>query len=171
MLWSKYRLTTRRNPQLQQRQSKTTSTRTISSSQLTLLKKQSKFFSNCILFCRNKDSHSKNGLPTTIRTEEFPEDLRSISNTKQLEVEPSKVGLCLLGHQWTVGEDCLQFCRSTSKQAETLINQRKALSLVSSVYDPHVLFALFSVQMRQLVRWGEEHLNKKWAALRQFIAT
>ena len=35
-------------------------------------------------------------------TKEIPEDLRSIRDTKQVEVEPNKVGSSVLGLQWTV---------------------------------------------------------------------
>ena len=80
------------------------------------------------------------------------EDLRSISNTKQVEVEPSKKGSSVLGLQWTIIDDSLQVCRGTSKEAETPITQRKILSLVSSVFDPLRLFAPFSVHMRRLLK-------------------
>ena len=38
-------------------------------------------------------------------TNATPEDLRSISNTKQVEVEPSKEGSAVLGLHWTVTDD------------------------------------------------------------------
>ena len=85
-------------------------------------------------------------------TEENPEDLRSISETKQVEVEPSKVGSSVLGLQWTVTEDSLQVCRGTSNKIETPITQRKISFLVSSVFDPLGLFAPFSVHMSRLLK-------------------
>ena len=39
-----------------------------------------------------------------------PKDLRSISNTKQVEVEPSKEGSSLLGLQWTITDDSVTVC-------------------------------------------------------------
>ena len=54
------------------------------------------------------------------------EDLRSISNTKQVEIEPSEEGSSVLGLQWTIIDDSLQFCRGTSKEVETPITQRRS---------------------------------------------
>ena len=85
-------------------------------------------------------------------TEAIPEDLKSISNTKQVEVEPNTEGSSVLGLQWTVTDDSLQVWRGTNKEVEALITQRKILSLVSSVFDLIGLFALFSVHMRQLLK-------------------
>ena len=85
-------------------------------------------------------------------TNAIPEDLRSISKTKQVEVEPSKEGSSVLGLQWTITDDSLQVCRGTSKEVETPITQRKILSLVSSVFDPLGQFAPFSVHMRRLLK-------------------
>ena len=85
-------------------------------------------------------------------TKEIPEDLRSISDTKQVKVEPSKVSLSVLVLQWTVIEDSLQVCRGTSKEVETPITQRKILSLVSSLFDPLGLFAPFSVHMSRILK-------------------
>ena len=85
-------------------------------------------------------------------TEAIPEDLMSISNTKQVEVEPSTEGSSVLGLQWTVTDDSLQVCRGTNKEVEAPITQRKILSLVSSVFDPIGLFAPFSVHMRRLLK-------------------
>ena len=81
-----------------------------------------------------------------------PEYLRSISNTKQVEVEPSKEGSSVLGLQWTIIDDNQQLCRGTSKEVETPINQRNILSLFSSVFDYLGLFAPFSVHMRRLLK-------------------
>ena len=66
-------------------------------------------------------------------TNAISEDLRSISNKKQLEVEPSKEGSSVLGLQWMVTNDSLQVCRGTGKEVETSITQRKILRLVSFV--------------------------------------
>ena len=85
-------------------------------------------------------------------TEAIPEDLKSISNTKQVEVEPNTEGSSVLGLQWTVTDDSLQVCRGTNKEVEAPITQRKILSLVSSVFDPIGLFAPFSVHMRRLLK-------------------
>ena len=98
-------------------------------------------------------------------TEEIPEDLKSISDTKQVEVEPSKVSSSVLGLQWTVTEDSLQVCRGTGKEDET---QRKILSLVSSVFDP--LGAVCTIQCSNETT-PEMHLDKKWANLGQIIKT
>ena len=57
-------------------------------------------------------------------TEAIPEDLKWISNTKQVEVEPNAEGSSVLGLQWTVTEDNLQVCRGTNKEVETPITQR-----------------------------------------------
>ena len=85
-------------------------------------------------------------------TKAIPEDLRSISKTKQVEVEPSQEGSSVLGLQWTITDYSLQVCRGTSKEVETPITQRKILSLVSSVFDSLGLFAPFSVHMRRLLK-------------------
>ena len=85
-------------------------------------------------------------------TEAIPEYLKSTSNTKQVEVEPSTKGSSVLGLQWTVTDDSFQVCRGTNKEVETPITQRKILSLVSSVFDPIGLFAPFSVHMRRLLK-------------------
>ena len=82
----------------------------------------------------------------------IPEDLRSTSKTKQVEVEPNQEGSSVLGLQWTITNDSLQVFRGTSKEVEAPINQRKILSLVSLVFDPLGLFAPFSVHMRRLLK-------------------
>ena len=85
-------------------------------------------------------------------TNAFPEDLISISDKKQVEVEPSKEGSTVLGLQWTIIDYILQVCRGTSKKVETPITQRKISPLVSSVFDPLGPFAPFSVHMRRLLK-------------------
>ena len=85
-------------------------------------------------------------------TEAIPEDLKSISNTKQVEVEPNTEGSSVLGLQWIVSDDKLQVSRGTIKEVEALIAQRKIWSLVSSLFDPIGLFAPFSVHMRRLLK-------------------
>ena len=46
----------------------------------------------------------------------IPEDLKSMSNTKQAEVESNTEGSTVLGLQWTVTDDSLQeVCRGTNK--------------------------------------------------------
>ena len=54
-------------------------------------------------------------------TEAIPEDLKSISSTKQVEVEPNTEGSSVLGLQWTVIDDSLQVCRGTNKEVEAPI--------------------------------------------------
>ena len=78
-------------------------------------------------------------------TEAIPEDLKSISNTIQVEVEPNTEGSSMLGLQWTFTDDSLQVYRCMNKEVEPPITQRKILSLVSSVFDPIGLFVPFSV--------------------------
>ena len=85
-------------------------------------------------------------------TKAIPEDLKSISNTKQVEVEPNTEGSSELGLQWTAIDDRLQVCRGTNKEVEAPITHRKILSLVSLVFDPIGLFAPFSVHMRRLLK-------------------
>ena len=85
-------------------------------------------------------------------TKAIPEDLKSISNTKQADVEPNTEGSSVLRLKWTVTDDSLQICRGTNKEVETPITQRKILSLVSSVLDPIGLFSPFSVRMRRLLK-------------------
>ena len=85
-------------------------------------------------------------------TKAIPEDLKSIINTKQVEVEPNTEGSSVLGLQWTVTDDSLQVCRGTNKEVEAPITQMKILSLVSSVFDPIGMFAPFSVHMRRLLK-------------------
>ena len=58
-------------------------------------------------------------------TKGIPEDLKSISNTKQVEVEPNAEGSSVLGLQWTVTNHSLQECRGTNNEVETPITQRK----------------------------------------------
>ena len=91
----------------------------------------------------------------------IPEDLKSISKTKQIEVEHITEGSGVLGQQWNVIDNSLQVCRGTNKEVEAPITQRKILSLVSSVFDPIGLFAPFSVHMRRLLKgiWtkNEQH--------------
>ena len=85
-------------------------------------------------------------------TEAIPEVLKSLSNTKQVEVEPNTEGSSVLGLQWIVTNDSFQGCRGTNKEVETPITQRKILSLESSIFDRIKLFAPFSVHMRRLLK-------------------
>ena len=48
-------------------------------------------------------------------TKSFPEDLKSISNTKQVKMEPNTEGSSVPGLQWTVIDDSLQVRRGTNK--------------------------------------------------------
>ena len=85
-------------------------------------------------------------------TKAIPEDLKSVSNTKQVEVEPNTEGSSVLGLQWIVIDDSLQVFRGTNKEVEAPITQRKILLFVSLVFDPIGLFAPFSVHMRRLLK-------------------
>ena len=85
-------------------------------------------------------------------TNAIPKELRSISNTKQVEVEPGKESSSVLRLQWTIIDDSLQVCRGTSKEVENAITQRKILSLIASVFVPLGLFAPFSVHVRRLLK-------------------
>ena len=84
-------------------------------------------------------------------TEAIPENLKSISNTKQVDVEPNTEGSSVLGLQRTVIDDSLQVGRGTKKEVKAPITQMKILSLVSSVFDSIGLFAPYSVNMRRLL--------------------
>ena len=98
-------------------------------------------------------------------TNAVPEDLRSISDTEQVEVDPSMEGSSVLGLQWTINDDSLQVCRvcrGTSKEVETPITWRKILSLVSSVFDPLGPFAPFSVHMRRLLKSIGTNNGQHW---------
>ena len=87
-------------------------------------------------------------------------DLKSISNTKQVELDPNTEGSSVLGLQWTITDDSLQVCRGTKKEAP--ITQRKILSLLSSVFDPIGLFAPFSVTMRRLLKGIPTKIGRHW---------
>ena len=95
-------------------------------------------------------------------TKAVPEDLKSISNTKQVEVEPNTEGPSVLGLQWTVFDDNLQVCRGTNKEVEAPITQRKILSLVFSLFDPIGLFAPFSVHMRRFMKGIWTNNGQHW---------
>ena len=58
-------------------------------------------------------------------TKAIPENLKSISNTKQVEVEPNKEGSSVLGLQWTVTDDSLQVCKVTNKEVEAPIPRER----------------------------------------------
>ena len=95
----------------------------------------------------------------------IPEGLKSISNTKQVHVEPNAQGSSVLGVQWNVTDDSLQVCRGTNKEVEAPITQKKILSLVSSVFHPIGIFAPLSVSMRRLLKSigakNEQHWDNK----------
>ena len=98
-------------------------------------------------------------------TKAIPEDLKSISNTEQVEVEPNTEESSVLGLQWTVINNSLQVCRGTNKQVEAPITQRNFFPLVSSVFDPIGLFAPFSVHLRRPLKgiWTKngQHWNNE----------
>ena len=81
--------------------------------------------------------------------------MKSISDTKQVEIEPNTEESSVLGPQWAVTDDGLQVCQGTKKEIEAPITQRKILSLVSSIFNPMSLYAPFSVHMRR-------HLKSLW---------
>ena len=85
-------------------------------------------------------------------TEAIPEDLKSASSTKQVEVQPNTEGSLVTGLQWTVTNDSLQICRDTNSEVEAPINQSKNLLLISSVFDPIGVFIPFSNHIRQLLK-------------------
>ena len=85
-------------------------------------------------------------------SEAIPVDMKSISNTKQVEMKPNTEGSSVFGLQWTLTDDSLQVCRGTNKEFEAPINQRKILSLVSSLFDPIGLFSPLSVHVRRLLK-------------------
>ena len=58
-------------------------------------------------------------------TEAIQEKMKSISNTKQVELEPNTEGSSVLGLKGTVADDSLQLCRSMNKEVEAPITQRK----------------------------------------------
>ena len=66
-------------------------------------------------------------------TEAIPEDLKSISNTKQVEVEPNTEGSSVLGLQWTVTDDSLQVCRGTNKEIETYNPEEDSVTGILSI--------------------------------------
>ena len=85
-------------------------------------------------------------------SEAIPVDLKSTSNRKQVDGEPSSEGSSVPGLQCTVIDDIPYVCRGINKKTETRITQRKILSLVFSVFDPIEVFAPFSVDMRRLLK-------------------
>ena len=95
-------------------------------------------------------------------TEANAEDLKSISNTKQVEVEPNAKGSSVLGLQWTVTVDNCQVCRGTNTEVGSPLTQGKKLSLVSSVFNPVGLFAPFSVYMRRLLKGIWSKRGQHW---------
>ena len=60
------------------------------------------------------------------------EDLKSIIDTKQVELELNMEGSSALGLQCTGTDHSLQVCRGMKKEVETSISQRKVLLMVSS---------------------------------------
>ena len=85
-------------------------------------------------------------------TKAEPEDLKSIGNTKQVEVEANTERSSALGLQWTINDDSNPVGRGSNKEVETPKTQRKILSLVFSVFHPIGLFAPLSVHMRRLLK-------------------
>ena len=77
----------------------------------------------------------------------IPEDLRSKSAVKKIEIDPTAEDPSVLGLQWSIEDDTLQVCRGTKKEVLQPITQRKILSQVSSVFDPIGFFAPFTVEM------------------------
>ena len=95
-------------------------------------------------------------------TEAISEDLKSISNTKQVDVETNTEGFSVLGLQYTVIDDSLQVCRGTKKEIEAPMTQRRILSLVSSVFDPIGLFAPFGVHVRRPLKGIWTKNGQRW---------
>ena len=99
-------------------------------------------------------------------TEAIPEDLKSVSNTKQVEVEPSTEGSSVLGLQWTVTDDSHQMCRGTNKKVETPETQRKVEDSVTGIFSirPHRIVC--SVQCSHETT-SERYLDQEWTTLGQ----
>ena len=96
-------------------------------------------------------------------TKEIPEDLKFISNTKQVEVEPNTEGSSVLELQWTVIDDSIQVGRGTNKEVEAPITQRKILLFVPSVFNPIGLFAPFSeLKKKQLPIVAETSIDRRY---------
>ena len=108
-------------------------------------------------------------------TKAIPEDLKSISSTKQVKVEPKTEGSRVLGIQWTANDDSLQVCRVTNEEIEAMVSSEALLTMVSSVFDPIGLFALFIVHMRPLLKsiWTKMGNigTKKWSLMNKFPET
>ena len=73
-----------------------------------------------------------------MKEDRSPED-RSVALSKTFEAEP--LAPSILGLQWNVESDSLEFCRGTEKEVPAKITQRIVLSQVSSVFDPLGLFS------------------------------
>ena len=92
----------------------------------------------------------------------IPEDLRSKSAVKKIEIDPTAEDPSVLGLQWSIEDDTLQVCRGTKKEVLQPITQRKVLSQVSSVFDPIGLFAPFTVEMRRMLKTIWSKLGQQW---------
>ena len=92
----------------------------------------------------------------------IPEDLRSKSAVKKIEIDPTAEDPSVLGLQWSIEDDTLQVCRGTKKEVLQPITQRKILSQVSSVFDPIGLFAPFTVEMRRMLKTIWSKLGQQW---------
>ena len=86
-------------------------------------------------------------------TEAIPENLKSISDTKQEEIEPNRNRLSVLGLQWFVTDDYLQMCRGTKKDVEAPTTPRKVILLLSSAFELIGLLASRRVLMSRLPKF------------------
>ena len=68
-------------------------------------------------------------------SEAIPEDLKSVGNTKQVEVESNTEGSSVLRLQFTFTEDGFLGFSGTNKEFESCITQRNVLLLISPVFD------------------------------------
>ena len=90
------------------------------------------------------------------------EDLKLISNLKQVDVETNTEGSSVLGLQWTVVDDTLEVCRDVNNEFETPTIQKKFLSPVLSIIDPTGLFAPFNFHVRRLLKIIWKKSGQHW---------
>ena len=82
---------------------------------------------------------------------------------KSLEAEPHNSSL--LGIEWNVDNDILDFCRGSDKDVSHKVTQRNMFPFVASMFDPLRLFAPFTMRFRVpmqtvWVKSGQQWLEK-----------
>ena len=70
------------------------------------------------------------------------------SNSSEIDQDPSKNPVSLLGHQWDKKADSIALKRETVNAELSYCTKRKALGLVSQLWDPLGLMAPVSIQFR-----------------------